>query len=61
MHVVFLVGLMQFLLGGGRRSALTGMGLVWAFVLVTGASPSSVRAGVMQSLLLMAQEVNNGQ
>ena len=54
MHVVFLVGLMQFLFGGGRRSALTGMGLVWAFVLVTGASPSSVRAGVMQSLLLMA-------
>ena len=54
MHVVFLVGLMQFLLGAGRRSALTGMGLVWAFVLVTGASPSAVRAGVMQSLLLMA-------
>ena len=54
MHVVFLVGLMQFLFGGGRRSALTGMGLVWAFVLVTGASPSAVRAGVMQSLLLMA-------
>ena len=54
MHVVFLVGLMQFVLGAGRRSALTGMGLVWAFVLVTGASPSAVRAGVMQSLLLMA-------
>ena len=54
MHVVFLVGLMQFLFGAGRRSALTGMGLVWAFVLVTGASPSAVRAGVMQSLLLMA-------
>ena len=54
MHVVFLVGLMQFVFGAGRRSALTGMGLVWAFVLVTGASPSAVRAGVMQSLLLMA-------
>lgn len=54
MHVVFLVGLMQFVFGTGRRSALTGMGLVWLFVLVTGASPSAVRAGVMQSLLLMA-------
>ena len=54
MHVVFLVGLMQFVFGAGRRSALAGMGLVWAFVLVTGASPSAVRAGVMQSLLLMA-------
>ena len=54
MHVVFLVGLMQFVLGAGRRSALIGLGLVWAFVLVTGASPSAVRAGVMQSLLLMA-------
>ena len=28
MHVVFLVGLMQFVFGAGRRSALTGMGLV---------------------------------
>lgn len=54
MHVVFLVGLMQFVLGAGRRSALIGLGLVWVFVLVTGASPSAVRAGVMQSLLLMA-------
>ena len=54
MHVVFLVGLMQFVFGAGRRSALIGLGLVWVFVLVTGASPSAVRAGVMQSLLLMA-------
>lgn len=54
MHVAFLVGLLQFALGAGRRSALGCIGLVWAFVLVTGASPSAVRAGVMQSLLLMA-------
>ena len=54
MHVVFLVGLLQFVFGAGRRSALIGLGLVWVFVLVTGASPSAVRAGVMQSLLLMA-------
>lgn len=54
MHVAFLVSLLHFLLGAGRRSALACMSLLWVFVLVTGASPSAVRAGVMQSLLLMA-------
>lgn len=54
MHVAFLVGLLRLVLGAGRRSALGCIGLVWAFVLVTGAAPSAVRAGVMQSLLLMA-------
>lgn len=54
MHVGFVVGLLQLVLGAGRRSALGCIGLVWGFVLVTGASPSAVRAGVMQSLLLMA-------
>ncbi|MGN0982704.1 MAG: ComEC/Rec2 family competence protein [Candidatus Limivicinus sp.] len=54
MHVAFLVALLHFLLGAGRRSALACMSLLWVFVLVTGASPSAVRAGVMQSLLLMA-------
>ena len=54
MHVAFLVGLLQFVLGAGRRSALTCLEFVAAFVLVTGASPSAVRAGIMQSLMLMA-------
>lgn len=54
MHVAFLVGLLRFVLGAGRKSALCSMVLVWVFVLVTGASPSAVRAGFMQSLLLMA-------
>lgn len=54
MHVAFLVGLLRLVLGAGRRSALGCIGLVWAFVLVTGAAPSAVRSGVMQSLLLMA-------
>lgn len=54
MHVAFLVALLHFMLGAGRRSALACMSLLWGFVLVTGASPSAVRAGVMQSLLLMA-------
>ena len=54
MHVAFLVGMLRFLLGAGRRSAVTCIGLVWVFVFLTGASPSAVRAGFMQSLLLMA-------
>ncbi len=54
MHVSFLVGLLQFILGRGRRSSVICIALVWLFVLVTGASPSAVRAGFMQSMLLMA-------
>lgn len=54
MHVAFLVGLLRYVLGAGRRAALSCMGLVWTFVLVTGATPSAVRAGFMQSMLLMA-------
>lgn len=54
MHVAFLVGLLRYVLGAGRKAALGSMALVWAFVLVTGATPSAVRAGFMQSLLLMA-------
>ena len=54
MHIAFLVGLLQSAFGRNRRSALLCLGLVWLFVLVTGASPSAVRAGVMQSLLLLA-------
>lgn len=58
MHVAFLVGLIQLLFGNSRQSALGCVGLVWLFVLVTGATPSAVRAGVMQSFLLFAPVVN---
>lgn len=54
MHVAFLVGLLQLLLGASRRSSLLCMALVWAFVFLTGGSPSAVRAGIMQSFLLLA-------
>ena len=54
MHVAFLLGLLQLLFGRTRRSSLLCMGLLWGFVLVTGASPSAMRAGLMQSLLLLA-------
>lgn len=54
MHVAFLVGLLRLGMGAGRKSSLLCLVLVWLFVLITGASPSAVRAGFMQSILLMA-------
>ena len=54
MHVAFLVGLIQLLLGRTRRSSILCLILVWFFVLVAGSSPSAVRAAVMQSFLLTA-------
>lgn len=54
MHVAFLVGLIQLLFGARPASSFAGTGLVWFFVFMTGASPSAVRAGIMQTVLLMA-------
>ena len=54
MHVAFLVSLIQLLLGKTRRSSVLCLVLVWFFVLTTGAGPAAVRAGFMQSLLLLA-------
>lgn len=54
MHVAFLVGLLRLCLGSGKRSSVLCLILIWVFVLVTGASPSAVRAGFMQSFLLLA-------
>ena len=54
LHISFLVGLLVFLLGNGRHSALIGIVLIWGFVLVTGAGNSSLRAAIMQTLLLLA-------
>ena len=54
LHISFLVGLLVFLLGNGRHSAVIGVVLIWCFVLVTGGSNSALRAAIMQTLLLMA-------
>ena len=54
LHVAFLVGLIQLFLGVSPRSSLLCLVLVWCFVLVTGAPPSAIRAGIMQSFLLLA-------
>jgi len=54
MHVAFLVGLLQLMLGVGPRSSRMCLALVWSFVLLTGGSPSAVRAAFMQTTLLLA-------
>lgn len=52
MHVSLLAGLVMLLCANRRlTSAALGIPLVWFFVLLTGANASSVRAGVMQTLL----------
>ncbi|MGI5976498.1 MAG: DNA internalization-related competence protein ComEC/Rec2 [Candidatus Limivicinus sp.] len=58
MHIAFLVSLLQLFLGNTGRSSVICMAVLWSFVLVTGASPSAVRAGFMQTMLLMAPLVH---
>ncbi len=52
MHVAFLVGLLQMLLGRNKRGNLMCMPLILLFMAVTGFAPSVVRAGVMQIMVL---------
>ena len=54
MHVSFLVAFLRFILGKGRRSAILCIALVWLFVIISGLSPSAVRAAFMQTMLLIA-------
>lgn len=54
LHVAFLVGLIQLLLGVSPKSSVLCLILVWCFILMTGAPPSAIRAGIMQTFLLLA-------
>ena len=54
MHVSFLIAFLRFLFGKGKRSAIVCIALAWAFVAVSGMSPSAVRAAFMQTMLLLA-------
>lgn len=54
MHVSFLVGVLQSVMGRNRRSSILCIGMVWLFVLMVGSPPSAIRAGIMLSLLLLA-------
>ncbi len=54
MHVAFLVGVLQSILGKNRRSSLICIVLVWLFVVMVGSPLSAVRAGIMISILMLA-------
>ena len=54
MHIAVLLLAIHTLLGKNRKASIFAIALSWCFVLVSGASPSAVRAGLMQSVLIMA-------
>lgn len=54
MHISFLVGLLHFVFGSGRRAALICILTVWFFAFVTGAGPSVLRASFMYTTMLLA-------
>ncbi|MBR6376143.1 MAG: DNA internalization-related competence protein ComEC/Rec2 [Oscillospiraceae bacterium] len=54
LHVTLLIGLLGLLAGRGRLRVLLGLPLLVLFSLMTGASPSVLRASVMLGLLLLA-------
>lgn len=54
MHVAFMIAVVQLLFGLSRAGALGCIAAVWVFVTASGGSPSAARAGVMQTLLLIA-------
>ncbi len=54
LHMLYLVGFIQLLLGRGRRGALAALPVIVLFVLMTGCTPSVVRAAVLQIMLLLA-------
>lgn len=54
MHVSYVAGLCLLLFGSRRRGAFLSIGIIWLFVLTAGSTPSAVRAGIMQTVFLMA-------
>ena len=54
MHVSFVAGFCLLLFGSRRRGALLSIAIIWLFVFTTGNTPSALRAGIMQTVLLMA-------
>ena len=54
MHIAFIVGFVQIMFGSSRKSSILCLILIWVFVIMTGCSPSALRAGIMHSVLLLA-------
>ena len=54
MHMAFLLGALRLITGRRRAAAAIGVPLIVVFMAMTGFTPSVVRAGIMQILLLLA-------
>lgn len=54
MHLAFLLGALRLITGRRRATAAMGIPLIVLFMAMTGFTPSVVRAGVMQIILLLA-------
>ena len=54
MHIAFVFGFVSLIIGKGAVSSTVAVAVIWLFVLMTGSSPSAVRAGIMQTMLLAA-------
>lgn len=54
MHISILMSFLCVILGRSRPGSILCIVIIWLFVLMTGASPSAVRAGIMNSFLLLA-------
>lgn len=54
LHMVYLTGFILLLVGRGKRGSLICLPVIVLFVLMTGCTPSVVRAAVLQTMLLLA-------
>lgn len=54
MHMSYLVAFVQLLLGRNRRASLLCLPLIVLFILMAGATPSVIRAGILHVMLLLA-------
>ena len=58
MHVVLLASLLFLLMGRSRKSILIAIPMVFLFALMTGGAPSTLRAALMQTMILIAPLFN---
>ncbi len=54
MHISFIAGFCIAVFGNNRRGSVISLILIWLFVFMSGNTPSAARAGIMQTVLLMA-------
>ncbi len=54
MHISILMSFLCFIFGRTRPGRIVCLALIWVFVLMTGSTPSAVRAGIMNSFLMLA-------